>query len=461
MSQTEQSELQISENRVRPHRKYLLIGATVLFICISAIPRHFFMWFSDHLRTYPGDIWYVFDHYVSKGFPFPVEYPSLMRVFVQLVNTATTENYEKYLWATIYFLLPFAVGCTLIISSVLQHEGRNERTLWMYWLLAPSFLICGITNYDFVPLFTLLLGLYLAWRDKPVLGACLLGVGTAFKVFPAFFLPLIMIQRKNVKDMLKSVAAFFGTWLFLNLPYMVLDRRGLGGWLYPYKWQATCNYAKSPEDGAIWWPIFKLTGSASGTITLLLITIAIALVLWKAIPRKNYREDIWQWGRGIALIFLFFDRIYSPQYNLYLLPFLALSRQRIHPIIFYMLELPNVCQLIFLFAVRKEHFLMQSLVAVKYFAMILLFIQYYRSVVNPPPEEEKSDSLPGPGPDSAVASEDGSNEEQPSSGEQGGASDGQAGEAEGESRHDSQGNGRDGDEAADMESPGGESSKKP
>ncbi len=353
------------------------------------------MWFSDHLRTYPGDIWYVFDHYVGKGFPFPVEYPALMRVFVQLVNTATTENYEKYLWTTIYFLLPFAVGCTLIISAVLQEEGRSEKNLWIFWLCAPSFLVCGITNYDFVPLFTLLLGLYLAWHDRPVLGSCLLGMGTAFKVFPAFFLPLIMIQKKDVKGMLKSVGAFLGTWLFFNLPYMLLDRKGFSGWLYPYKWQSTCNYAKSAEDGAIWWPLFKFTGSSSGSITLLLITVAIGIVIWKAIPRKNYRDEIWQWGRGIALIFLFFDRIYSPQYHLYLLPFLALSRQPIHLVLFYMLELPNVSQLIFLFALRKEHFLMQSLVAVKYFAMILLFIQFYRGVaLSGHNEERPEDALP-------------------------------------------------------------------
>ncbi|MGV8118164.1 MAG: glycosyltransferase 87 family protein [Candidatus Xenobiia bacterium LiM19] len=396
MLQTEPSTVQSQDSLPAPHRRYLLIGATVLFICLSGIPRHYYMWFSDHLRTYPGDIWYVFDHYVSKGFPFPVEYPSLMRVFVQLVNTATTENYVKYLWATIYFLLPFAVGCTLIISSVLQAEGRSEKNLWIYWLCAPSFLVCGITNYDFVPLFTLLLGLYLAWRDKPILGACLLGMGTAFKVFPAFFLPLIMIQRKNVKDMMKSIAAFLGTWLFFNLPYMLLDRQGFKGWMYPYKWQSTCNYAKSPEDGAIWWPLFKLTGSSSGAITLLVLTLAIGFILWKAIPRRNFREEIWQWGRGIALLFIFFDRIYSPQYHLYLLPFLALSRQRINLILFYMLELPNVCQIIFLFFVRKEHYLLQSLIAVKYLAMILLFIQFYRDVVISGKGDEVTDTSLSP-----------------------------------------------------------------
>jgi len=359
----------------------ILVTAALVTVFIGSIPHHFYMWFTAKFSTYPGDIWYVFDHYVSKGWPFPVEYPSLMRVFVQLVNTVTTSGYTRYLWTTIYFLVPFIVGTTVLMSLVQQKQRSRASYLWLFWVLAPSFIVCSTTNYDHVALFALVAALYLAWQDRPVPAAAALAVGTAFKVFPFFFLPLICLVRKEPKDILKVLGAFFGTWLYLNIPYMFFHDGGLSGWLYPYAWQASQNFAKGPGDGSLWWLLFRLTGRSSGMISLCLTFSAITLLTWKASESSTFREDIWQWARGIALIYLLFDRIYSPQYHLYLLPFLALSTSPIHLLLFYMLDLTNASQLLFLFSVRQPPYLLQPLIVIKYIALVLLALQFYRQVI--------------------------------------------------------------------------------
>ena len=74
----------------------------------------------------------------------------------------------------------------------------------------------------------------------------------------------------------------------------------------------------------------------------------------------------------VMILFIFTDRVYSPQYNLYLLPFLVLVDYKIDWRWFYLLELPNFIQGFFLFAVKK-----QSILYTKYFSAKISGIGFY------------------------------------------------------------------------------------
>lgn len=359
----------------------LIILATITIILIGSIPHVDYMWFVNATKWYPGDIWYVYDHYIVKGCDYPIEYPSLMRVFVQVMNTVTKSNYVKYLWTTIYFLLPFAVGTSLIIFNVLNKQKSPEKNIWKYWLLAPTFIIVSTINYDHFVVFSVILSFYLAQSGKRMIAAVILGIGTAFKVFPCFFFPLILAMEKDYKEMAKMVAAFAGVWLYLNLPYMICAPGGIKSWLFPYIWQATNNYAKGPQDGVIWWPFFKYLGKTSCSACLLFTLLGILFIAFKAHQRGDLKENIWQWGRGIALLFVFFDKVYSPQYNLYLLPFIALSKDLISIPVFYAMEIPNALEIMFLYWLKDHPIYQQILVVIKYSALVVLMVQYYRGVV--------------------------------------------------------------------------------
>ena len=370
----------------------ILILLAVLFL--AGLRHQFYEWPAEHIKTYPGDIWYVYSHYIQASYPFPVEYPSLMRVFVQLVNTVTIRSYPGYLWSTIYFLLPFAIGTTLILSRELQNQKSPHSRLYQYWIFAPSFIVCALTNYDLVSVFTLVLGLYLARSGKRAAGAVSLAIGTAFKVFPGYFFPLILILCRERHELLRVLAAFFGTWLAINIPYMLGDANGIRGWLEPYLWQSQCNFAKGPGDGSLWWPLYRILGN--GSISVFFTFCAVAAITLKALRAEHFEENIWEWGRGIALAFLLCDRIYSPQYHLYLLPFLALSREKVDNRAFYALELPNSVVLIFLFFLREHGLYMGPLMILKYIALIVLMVQFYRDVI-------KEKSVP-PNPQSLIPS---------------------------------------------------------
>lgn len=358
---------------------FFIILSLLVVLFLSGLRHQHYVWPADHLKTYPGDIWYVFDHYVSRGYPFPVEYLSPMRVFVQLVNTVTTRKYPLYLWTTIYFLLPFAIGSTVILYLTLREKGLPPHRIYQYWILAPSFLVCALTNYDFVAVLTVVLGFYLAQKGKRIEAAVSLAVGAAFKVFPGYFLPLVLILCRDRKEILKVLGGFFGVWLAVNVPYMIGDPQGLKGWLYPYLWQSAHNFSRGPGDGSLWWPLYRVLGN--GSISVLFTLSGIAWLAFQALRQGSREEDLWEWGRGIALVFLLFDRVYSPQYHLYLLPFLVMSRQRISLPVFYLLELPNVAVLVFLYFLRDHGLYNEPLMIMKYCALVILAVQFCRGMV--------------------------------------------------------------------------------
>jgi len=81
------------------------------------------------------------------------------------------------------------------------------------------------------------------------------------------------------------------------------------------------------------------------------------------------------------ILFLLTDRVYSPQYNLYLLPFLVLVDYKINWKYFYLLEIPNLIQCFFLFAIHNFPLIQQGIIATKYVALVLLLLQALREPV--------------------------------------------------------------------------------
>ena len=80
----------------------------------------------------------------------------------------------------------------------------------------------------------------------------------------------------------------------------------------------------------------------------------------------------------VLILFLLTDRIYSPQYHLYLLPFLVLLPYQINKIAFYLVEIINVAIVFFLFKLFDNLVLLQILVFLRYFLLIALLVDNYK-----------------------------------------------------------------------------------
>ncbi|MDE1975305.1 MAG: DUF2029 domain-containing protein [Patescibacteria group bacterium] len=327
------------------------------------LPQYFMRWngsaymfFYDTLHTYSGDLWNFFANYLAKGLHYPPEYPAGLRFAYEALGLYRIHDYTVFFTLNTIVLAVFAAGTTWLMFKILANrsvgQGRplDVSGLWYFWILAPSLLFYGAYNYDLAVVFLVVLAVFLYLEHKPYLAVAVLAVGTVVKVFPVFLLPAFIFMSPR-RYWLPMATLFGSVAIALNLPYALSD---FHSWLYPYVWQISSNLTTSPAGNTYWWIIYPLAGRFTGWLSLGLFAILYVLALRVIASRKmSGREDAFlDLCLAAILLFLLTDRIYSPQYDLYLLPFLVLAYRKIDLRLFYAIEIPNLLLGLFLFFLR-------------------------------------------------------------------------------------------------------------
>jgi hypothetical protein len=250
-----------------------------------------------------------------------VEYPVVTGVFMWLAGLGASTDAE-YLRISAVLLLPFG-----LLTAGLLARLAGWRAL--IWAAAPALVLYGLYNWDFLAT-ACVAGAVLAWaRRRPELAAGLLGLGAAIKIYPGFFvLPLLLhlLAARDVRGALRAAGAAAVAWLAVNLPILVASPRG---WWATYEFQA--NREADLTTNSIWyWGLPHITTSQLNRLTPLLIglawLVALAVGWWRSREPAGY-----PWiGVSAAMLcaFLLFNKVHSPQYTLWLLPFFVLLRLR-------------------------------------------------------------------------------------------------------------------------------------
>ena len=169
----------------------------------------------------------------------------------------------------------------------------------------------GVYNWDIIAVMFSVLALYSFHKKQYAWSAILLGMGFNAKLFPAVLLPIMLIKA-NPGQRIKMAFAFFAVFLALNI-YFVIDSFEV--WKVTY----TFHSLRSPNIDSIW----SFTGLATGTINVLSALLFLAAYIALLFSHKRY--GIFELGFASLLLFLSFNKIFSPQYIMWLLPFFVLS----------------------------------------------------------------------------------------------------------------------------------------
>lgn len=357
-------------------KTWKLILATVLILVPGYLIRYnetIYIWFYNKLTTYPGDLWNFFANYLSKGLVYPPEYPTGLRFFYEIFGFYKYQNYTIFFTVNAIVITIFACATTYLLYKILQRNKKqetNKQNIIWFWILAPSFIFYSFLNYDIPVVFFIVLAVYLFLRKKYSWAIISLALGVVVKVFPVFLLPIFILKSPR-KQWLKLIIFFVGIILLLNFPYMIKD---FNSWIFPYTWQIGQNLSRSPESGTYWWIFYKYLGNNTGWFSLFLF---LGLYIFTYIKLK--KSSFVNLCIAVILLFLLTDRIYSPQYNLYLLPFLVLASYKIDKKLFYLLEIPNALQLIFLFYLKENVIYLQLIILLKYIAITGLYLKNYKN----------------------------------------------------------------------------------
>lgn len=272
---------------------------------------------------------YARDHLAGHPVPYfgyPLEYPVGMGLVIWLLGFV--HGARAYFLATAVVL---AVAGALTVRLGRAIPGAN---LWPL-ALSPTLLLYTALNWDMLAILLLVGALVLLGRDRDRWGALLLAGAVWTKFFPIVVAPLVVLDRllrRRWRDALEFAGLFAAASVAINAPVALEVTPGgvrpRDAWLWFFRF----NQGRAREANL--WNLldpFGLTPSTARINTWSAILLALGLAVAGALLVVAHRRGAGRDGEALlaatlmALAWWFFiNKVYSPQYSLWLAALLAL-----------------------------------------------------------------------------------------------------------------------------------------
>lgn len=369
-----------------PLSPVFIFTGLICALAIGYILRRFYWPIYESIGTYPGDIWYIHTHYgdiLRQKVFFQIEYPAGLFLYFKLTTYLTmlfskSFSYEAFLAVNTFFLSAFALGTTWLIWKLIPLVEPKPATwkVWVFWAVAPSMFFYALLNFDMPVVFLTVLAVYFRFKGNEDWSAAALGLGVVLKIYPIILIPLFLLGKKP-RDAIRYCVVAGGVWLLVNSSFMLLDFKA---WAFPYIWQTT----REPTTDGLVWLIWKFLGTKVATFFFPLLYVATFGIILKRVHKSGIlgstaetRVLLLGFTAAVLGSFLLANRIFSPQYILWLLPLLVFI-PRISPLSFYVFDIPNVVLTLLLFgfmSMSNHPNIRISFMVIRYMALILLYVQ--------------------------------------------------------------------------------------
>ncbi|MEU6573147.1 glycosyltransferase 87 family protein [Streptomyces sp. NPDC046805] len=290
--------------------------------CYSDIP-HLFQGrgFADGLVPYfdklPGDMDYL-------------EYPVLTGLFMEVAawltpGSGSLQHQEQWYWFVNAGML---MVCAAVIAVCVTRTHARRPWDGLLLALAPAFALTATINWDLLAV-ALTTAAMLMWaRGRSLAFGLLLGLATAAKLYPVLLLgPLLVLcwRAGKWRDFGRALGGAVVAWLVVNLPVMVF---AFDGWSKFY----TFSRERGVDFGSFWliWAQNSSNPPTTDTVNLLAMLLmvlcsgGIAALTFTAPRRPRFAQLAFL----IVAAFVVTNKVYSPQYVLWLIPLAVLARPK-------------------------------------------------------------------------------------------------------------------------------------
>ncbi len=255
----------------------------------------------------------------------------------------------------------YSIGVALILAVM----ARGPQVAARRWMLVSYALFVAITapllpwRYDMFPAFLTACALLAVLRERPMLAGVLLGLGVAAKLYPVVIIAAVAVfylARDDRRALAWLLVGSAGVVALVMLPFLVLapqqafsfltyhEQRGLqlesvaGGLAALTGVLRWTNEQLAFNFGAMHLQSAFATAVLGWLLPLFIGSLLLMLWLWS----RQFQHECQQTGRvrfdrlvacvvSVLLIFMATNKVLSPQYMIWLLPFVPLlnARQRV------------------------------------------------------------------------------------------------------------------------------------
>ena len=313
---------------MRHWRKVLVAGFLIFFWG--------FVWkfgeenFGSQIRFFV-DIWDLRTYYNNgKWYPtgtqpyvdVPSEYPQVATYIFGWVHAFGSDEPRAGVAREIYFrAFRFVMLLTGYAAFLLLEFMKREKKWLALLLFLPGPLYYLFNRFDILPAFFCLLALYFVGRKKWSLSAFLLAVAAMTKWYAVLLMPSLIVYAWSVDGKIpwKPALVFALTMFFIALPTYLAG--GMDALLLPY----TFHLNRASETASL--PNLILSAfnpSAEKPIAFIFLCLQLAASVLSFFFRIDTFDKLGRWWILIVGVFILFSKIYSPQWILWILPFLLL-----------------------------------------------------------------------------------------------------------------------------------------
>jgi uncharacterized membrane protein len=271
-----------------------------------------------------------------------VEYPVLtgwtMQVAAWLTHSQNPPNTGVRFFDITCLLL--AICGVVGILATAYAAGPDRRWQGVMVALSPALILAAFINWDLVAMALGMLGIA-AWAARRVtLAGVFLGLAVAAKFYPlVIFGPLLVLSVRTgyLRAFAKTLVAGVLAWMAVNVPVMIVAYNGWS-WFYVF----------SKERGADWgsiWYYFEhlnvpLLGDSQNSwlnfMSAAFFALALAAIAWLTLAAPR-RPRLPQLCFLVLAAFLITNKVWSPQYVVWLVPLAVLARPRLWPYVLWQL----------------------------------------------------------------------------------------------------------------------------
>ena len=233
-----------------------------------------------------------------------------------------------------YFDVNAALLAAVAMMAVLATARMAGRRPWDAAMvaLAPGIILAGTINWDLWAAALLAVGMWLFARRRLASAGVMIGLATAagpyaLLVLGAMF--LLAVRTGRFRPLLRTAGAAGITWLAINLPFAAANP---AGWSYFFRFNAERDagygspwFAYNLVAGRLRWA--ELSPAAVDLLAPGLFALACAGIAVVALTAPR-RPRLAQLAFLIVAALILTNKVYSPQYVVWLIPLLALARPR-------------------------------------------------------------------------------------------------------------------------------------